>query len=576
MKDMRMNALAMFAVAVMLAVSAVPIMSSGDADASSEYWTYTVSLNSDGTVSVTGSGSAVASPTAAGAVGTTGAYTSASGSNVGSWGFDSKGYGPFGSFYAAFDASNGNKMICILNPNDLDKSIDGNITLSTAYSSSVVNIMWVLPTVYWSVDSNGKLILTNDPSSGGKAYAHTIDGTIYNYMAIGVYEASSSDATSSSQGTTSGYLTSSSGKLPFANNTRSVLRTMANSQTVATVNGSDSNGHAMLWNVYMWQLYRFAVITVGGGMNSQQTFGNGDVYNTVGWTNYFNEGGFGPTGTLDSSGPYAGTVGNSDGYGNDSYHSATVKAFIEDAWGSFEDFVDGVVIYADDDGNISMFASQSSNLADDDDYSSNDYPSLYPTRIGILPDSSYYGIASTSSAYPAFWGLPVSTVAEVGSSTTFDFIYVDSGSDSSNPYGLIVGGYSGDFSVAAPACGLSYMDAFNVVDDSGTDLGGRLAFVYSAADSAAPETTHTITYMLDSTTKYTSVGVADGDSISVPTAPTMTNKVFGGWYTDSNCTKQYEFGTAVTENLTLYAKWYSVLVFSSTPSANGIYAYTNK
>lgn len=560
----RMKALAMFAVAVMLAVSAVPIMSGDDADASSEYWTYAVSLNSDDTVSVTGSGSAVAT-SAAGAFGRIGAYISASGSNVGSWGFDSSGYGPFGSFYAAFDASNGNKMICILNPNDLDKSIDGEITLSTAYSSSVVNIMWVLPTVYWSVDSDGKLILTNDPSSGGTAYAHTIDGTVYDFMAIGVYEASSSDATSSSQGSTSGYLTSSSGKLPFANQTRSDMRTMANSQTVATVNGSDSNGHAMLWNVYMWQLYRFAVITVGGGMNSQQIFGNGDVYNTVGWRDYFRNGGFGPTGTSDSAGPYAGVVGNPNGGGIDSYHSTTVKAFIEDAWGSFNEFVDGVLIYTTDDYNISMFASQSSFPTD--------LSADYSTVIGILPDSFGYGVASTSSAYPAFWGLPVSTVDNINLSTTFDYLNSDSMADSSSPCGLIVGGYSHDSSEAAPHFGLSSMVAYAAVDHWNTDIGGRLAFVYSAADSAAPDTTHTTIYMLDSTTTYKTVGVADGGSISAPTVPTKTNKVFGGWYTDSNCTQQYVFGSAVTKDLILYAKWYNVLVFRFTPSATGIFAY---
>ncbi len=48
---------------------------------------------------------------------------------------------------------------------------------------------------------------------------------------------------------------------------------------------------------------------------------------------------------------------------------------------------------------------------------------------------------------------------------------------SSNPYGLIVGGYSNDNSENAPNYGLSYMDANNDVDNSNTNIGGRLASV---------------------------------------------------------------------------------------------------
>lgn len=41
----------------------------------------------------------------------------------------------------------------------------------------------------------------------------------------------------------------------------------------------------------------------------------------------------------------------------------------------------------------------------------------------------------------------------------------------------------------------------------------------------------------------------------VEKGPTKTNKVFAGWYTDSACTKSWNFEDGVTANLDLYAKW---------------------
>ncbi|NLZ69633.1 MAG: leucine-rich repeat protein [Spirochaetales bacterium] len=47
-----------------------------------------------------------------------------------------------------------------------------------------------------------------------------------------------------------------------------------------------------------------------------------------------------------------------------------------------------------------------------------------------------------------------------------------------------------------------------------------------------------------------------GSLITKPDSPTLTDCVFGGWYTDSGCTKAFDFTqTKVTLTLTLYAKW---------------------
>lgn len=58
-------------------------------------------------------------------------------------------------------------------------------------------------------------------------------------------------------------------------------------------------------------------------------------------------------------------------------------------------------------------------------------------------------------------------------------------------------------------------------------------------------------------TKYLSAVVDEGEVLTQPADPTTIsdNWVFLGWYTDSKCTKPYDFSKPVTNNLTLYPKW---------------------
>ena len=58
-----------------------------------------------------------------------------------------------------------------------------------------------------------------------------------------------------------------------------------------------------------------------------------------------------------------------------------------------------------------------------------------------------------------------------------------------------------------------------------------------------------------------------GGKASKPADPTATGYTFGGWYTDSACTKAYNFNTAVTANVSLYAKWTVASTPTPTPTA---------
>lgn len=49
--------------------------------------------------------------------------------------------------------------------------------------------------------------------------------------------------------------------------------------------------------------------------------------------------------------------------------------------------------------------------------------------------------------------------------------------------------------------------------------------------------------------------IQKGTKAKEPTAPTLANKSFYGWYEDEECTVKFDFGTKVEESITLYAKW---------------------
>ncbi|MFR9503955.1 MAG: InlB B-repeat-containing protein [Rikenellaceae bacterium] len=66
------------------------------------------------------------------------------------------------------------------------------------------------------------------------------------------------------------------------------------------------------------------------------------------------------------------------------------------------------------------------------------------------------------------------------------------------------------------------------------------------------------------TTQY----VDYGSTATEPTSPTKTGYTFAGWYSDSALTTAYNFNTAVTENITLYAKW-STNQYSVSFESNG-------
>lgn len=374
---------------------------------------------------------------------------------AGSWTWDpSTGMGPYNMFYGAFDIDNGNSFVSILDPYDLSKKIDG-----TALGEGNYNIMLIIPTVYWSVDENGDLILTNDRAHGGTARAHTIDGHVYKYLAIGVYEATADNDSSPTK------LTSQTGKLPLVSKTRAQFRALADANIMNSSLGSDA--YAMLWNLYQWELYKYICFTIMENFNSQTTVGNGHTYRSPVVYRY-------TTGAeTDSLGPYAGKIGTITTYGNSS-----VKLLIENAWGGVFEFVDGVVI----DGTSGFYIDTNHTPTDQTSGANITY-----VQESIIASSNYPTTISTNADV---WGFGTGGAGSATVGLT-DYTYT---SNSTNRV-LYVGGYSTSNESVSLQCGLSYADATTALSSSTDYRGSRVAFVFDADPASNAQKIYT--YKLD-------------------------------------------------------------------------------
>lgn len=65
----------------------------------------------------------------------------------------------------------------------------------------------------------------------------------------------------------------------------------------------------------------------------------------------------------------------------------------------------------------------------------------------------------------------------------------------------------------------------------------------------------TVTFNSMGGSTVASVKVPTGWTVEKPADPKKDNLKFVGWYTDYACTNAFDFGSAVTQNITLYAKW---------------------
>ena len=98
----------------------------------------------------------------------------------------------------------------------------------------------------------------------------------------------------------------------------------------------------------------------------------------------------------------------------------------------------------------------------------------------------------------------------------------------------------------------------------GSNIGFGPLIIYTKSSSYQNYTTscttpseYTVTFNANGHgTAPTPQTVASGQKATAPTpVPTATGYTFGGWYEESECENEFDFNTAITADITLYAKW---------------------
>ena len=110
-----------------------------------------------------------------------------------------------------------------------------------------------------------------------------------------------------------------------------------------------------------------------------------------------------------------------------------------------------------------------------------------------------------------------------------------------------------------------YIYAVNIGKD-GNPLGTNPLIAHKTVYIQDPATVpkYTVTYNANGHgTAPSAQTILSGSKYTKPSNPTASGYTFGGWYTNSACTTAYDFNTAVTADITLYAKWTAV---STTPA----------
>jgi len=80
--------------------------------------------------------------------------------------------------------------------------------------------------------------------------------------------------------------------------------------------------------------------------------------------------------------------------------------------------------------------------------------------------------------------------------------------------------------------------------------GGKITI-----NTYTPATTYPVHFQTNGGSVIADVNVPENSAVTKPADPTKNNKVFAGWYSDSELQNKYDFSTPVTQEMTLFAKW---------------------
>lgn len=93
-------------------------------------------------------------------------------------------------------------------------------------------------------------------------------------------------------------------------------------------------------------------------------------------------------------------------------------------------------------------------------------------------------------------------------------------------------------------------------DKTGPVTASQTLYARWSSDTGGPvEGTHNVLFDSNGGSKVEGQNVRDGARAVKPKNPTKSGSTFAGWYSDKALTKRFDFGSFVTSDLILYAKW---------------------
>ncbi|NLL27393.1 MAG: T9SS type A sorting domain-containing protein, partial [Bacteroidales bacterium] len=98
--------------------------------------------------------------------------------------------------------------------------------------------------------------------------------------------------------------------------------------------------------------------------------------------------------------------------------------------------------------------------------------------------------------------------------------------------------------------------------------------LYAKWTESSPVVKYTITFNSNGGSAVENATVNHGEKVTKPADPTKEGYTFAGWFIDTDLQTAYDFETAVTSDLTLYAKW-TVNTYTITFNSNGGSAVEN-
>lgn len=104
------------------------------------------------------------------------------------------------------------------------------------------------------------------------------------------------------------------------------------------------------------------------------------------------------------------------------------------------------------------------------------------------------------------------------------------------------------------AAGVTQSDIDNAATDVSQAIAG-LTKKSSGASGGGSTPTYTVSFNTNGGSDVQSQKIKSGLKADEPQDPVKEGYTFGGWYTDKQLSKPYDFNTAVKKSFTLYAKW---------------------